>query len=131
MRKTAFFAPLALAVILLAGCSSSSDGIQPDPALSGGPVPEETMADFDPNTTLAAPAAEVAETIAGILKQNSGTDATVDCGETEFQLKDGATVECKLTDVDGKEYKVSAVVMLTSDGKSYALSPRVLKDAAQ
>lgn len=130
MRKTAFFAPLALAAVLLTGCSSS-DGIQPDPALSDAPAPEETMADFDPNTTLTAPATEVAETIAGILKQNSGTDATVDCGEADFQLKDGATVECKLTDVDGTEYKVSAVVMLTSDGKSYALSPRVLGDATQ
>lgn len=127
MRKLMLLAPLALSALFLAGCTA--DGTDAGPDTSPAPTPEETVASFDPNTTLAAPAPEVAETIAGILKQNSGTDADVDCGENDFQLKDGATVECSLTDVDGTEYKVSAVVMLTSDGKSYALSPRVLEDS--
>lgn len=127
MRKLVAFAPIALAALMLAGCTSSSDtSPEPDPT----PTVEETTAAFNPDTVVTAPAPEVATTMANILKQNSGTDAKVDCGDGEFQLKDGATVECKLIDVDKTEYKVTAVVMLTSDGSSYALSPRVMEDAS-
>jgi len=127
MRKLVAFAPLALAALMLAGCTPNGDtSPEPDPT----PTVEETTAAFNPDTVVTSPASEVATTMSNILKQNSGTDAKVDCGDGEFQLKDGDTVECKLIDVDKTEYKVTAVVMLTSDGSGYALSPRVMEDAS-